>query len=129
MCFVGFIFKFTCLFNFKNLKNIKNTENNSSFNKKITSVIFFIFLASVYTSLFCLFKMILFYSLLFFFLNLAIDCELFSMDELFLKIDISVEAVIPWDSKFIAFFFFKREMPHGCPNLRDTASYISFLAN
>lgn len=73
MCFVGFILKFTCLFNFKNLKNIKNTENNSSFNKKITNVniwfIFFIFLASVYTSLFCLLKMILFYSLLFFFLK------------------------------------------------------------
>lgn len=66
----------------------------------------FFFLQSVWTSLFFyLFKMG-YCSILCFFLNLAIDCELFPMDELLLKIDVPVEAARPWASRFMTIFLF-----------------------
>lgn len=51
------------------------------------------------------------------------------MDELFLKIDVSVEAAIPWANRCITILLLKRGggMPYGHPTLGSTAHYISFL--
>lgn len=48
-----------------------------------------------------------------FFLNLAIDCELFPMDELLLKIDVPVEAARPGAGRFMTIFLFYK-LGGGC---------------
>lgn len=133
----GFYFKICmyirCKQTWKIYKEHTHKKNNPS-NKKITSVNILVYvfsffsLPSMCTSLFYLFKMgycsvVCFF---FFFPDIAIDCELFPMDESLLKIDVPVEAVIPWTSRFITILLFKKagekEMPYGHPNLGNTVN-------
>lgn len=103
------------LFNAKKLeKHTKNTEKQQPLQQKdhgvniLVSVVSFFFPSQVCVHLCSLSSIRDTVQNLLCFFNLAIDGELLPVDELLLKIDVPVEAVMTWASRFITILLFKK---------------------